>query len=110
MTPQGEKPMTPTTHKKTTMAKREPVILAFILAAVPVIAAFALQVLDTTDVLDNAEWLRVLLTGLGPLIGSMTALWARGQVDSPVTVARKAHLPKTHKSSNMAKLDDPPQN
>jgi sensor c-di-GMP phosphodiesterase-like protein len=72
-------------HKKDKLADREPVLLAFAAAATPVLCAFILQILETTDILDNAFWLRVILTGLGPLIGTLAALWARGRVDSPAT-------------------------
>jgi hypothetical protein len=57
-----------------------PVLVAFIVAAVPIACAFTLQVLDATDVLDNALWLRTLLTGLGTLAGALAAAWARSQV------------------------------
>lgn len=60
--------------------QREPVIVAFIVAAVPIVAAFILQVLEATDVLDNALWLRTLLTGLGTLAGALAAVWARANV------------------------------
>jgi hypothetical protein len=60
--------------------RREPVLVAFIVAAVPIACAFTLQVLDATDVLDNALWLRTLLTGLGALTGALAAAWARAQV------------------------------
>jgi hypothetical protein len=60
--------------------RREPVLVAFIVAAVPIACAFTLQVLDATDVLDNALWFRTLLTGLGTLAGALAAAWARSQV------------------------------
>lgn len=60
--------------------KHEPVILAFAVAAVPIVCAFILQVLDATDVLDNALWLRTVLTGLGTLTGALAAAWARSNV------------------------------
>jgi uncharacterized membrane protein len=60
--------------------KAEPVVLAFIVAAVPIVCAFILQVLEATDVLDNALWIRTLLTGLGALTGALAAAWARARV------------------------------
>jgi hypothetical protein len=63
-----------------TAPKREPVILAFIVAAVPVVCAFALQVLDAAGALDSALWIRTLLTGLGGVVGALAAAWARAQV------------------------------
>lgn len=60
--------------------KREPVILAFIVAAVPIVCAFILQVLDVTDALESALWLRTLLTGLGGVVGALAAAWARANV------------------------------
>jgi hypothetical protein len=59
---------------------REPVIVAFLVGAVPVVCAFALQVLEATDVLDSAMWLRTLLVGLGSLTTALGALWARSNV------------------------------
>jgi hypothetical protein len=78
----------------------EPVVLAFITAAVPILAAFILQVLEGTDILDNALWLRTLLTGIGVLVGTLTSAWARSQVLSPATAAKHglpdpANLPNT---------------
>jgi hypothetical protein len=69
----------------------EPVVLAFITAAVPILAAFILQVLEGTDILDNALWLRTLLTGIGVLVGTLTSAWARSQVLSP---AQYPQLPR----------------
>jgi hypothetical protein len=60
--------------------QRDPVIVAFLVAAVPIVCAFILQVLEATDVLDNALWLRTLLTGLGTLVGALAAVWARSRV------------------------------
>jgi hypothetical protein len=82
---------------------REPVVLAFITAAVPILAAFILQVLEGTDILDNALWLRTLLTGIGVLVGTLTSAWARSQVLSPATAAKHglpdpANLPNTPNS------------
>jgi hypothetical protein len=59
---------------------REPVIVAFLVGAVPIVSAFALQVLEATDVLDSALWLRTLLVGLGSLATALGALWARSNV------------------------------
>jgi hypothetical protein len=59
---------------------REPVIVAFLIGAVPVVCAFILQVLEATDVLDSALWLRTLLVGLGSLATALGALWARSNV------------------------------
>jgi hypothetical protein len=59
---------------------REPVIVAFLIGAVPIVSAFILQVLEATDVLDSALWLRTLLVGLGSLATALGALWARSNV------------------------------
>jgi hypothetical protein len=71
---------------KSSLQQREPVLLAFVAGSVPVLAAFTLQILEVIDILDNATWLRVLLTGLGPLVGTLSALWARANVVSPATM------------------------
>jgi hypothetical protein len=63
-----------------TAADSQPVIVAFLVAAVPIVCAFILQVLEATDVLDNALWIRTLLTGLGTLTGALAAVWARSRV------------------------------
>jgi hypothetical protein len=59
---------------------REPVIVGFILGAIPILSAFVLQVLEATDVLDSALWLRTLLVGLGSVTTALGALWARTNV------------------------------
>lgn len=59
---------------------RRPVLVAFLLAAVPIVSAFALQVLEATDVLDNALWLRTLLVGLGSITGLLGSAWAQAKV------------------------------
>jgi hypothetical protein len=59
---------------------REPVLVAFLVGAVPIASAFVLQVLEATDVLDSALWLRTLLVGLGSLATALGALWARSNV------------------------------
>jgi hypothetical protein len=61
-------------------AQREPVVVAFIVAAVPIVCAFVLQVLDAAGALDSALWVRTLLTGLGPVVGFLAAAWTRSQV------------------------------
>jgi hypothetical protein len=96
---------------KSSIQQREPVLLAFIAGSVPVLAAFTLQILEVTDILDNATWLRVLLTGLGPLVGTLSALWARANVVSPATMSSlrgtryrrgtDANLPNTPDSSDL---------
>lgn len=68
-------------------ADRQPVVVAFAVAAVPIVCAFILQVLDTTDVLSSAPWLRTLLTGLGALVGALAAVWARARV-TPTALPR----------------------
>jgi hypothetical protein len=75
---------------------REPVLLAFIAAATPIVCAFVLQVLEATDVLDSALWLRTLLTGLGAVVGALAALWARLKVTplaDPQTETGEALVP-----------------
>jgi hypothetical protein len=67
---------------------REPVALQYAVAVVPIVAAFALQVLDAGGI-DTPTWLRAFLTGIGALIGAMGAVWARARVHSPVTVAAR---------------------
>lgn len=59
--------------------KREPVLLTFLVAAIPLVTAFVLQVLHDGDV-NVPHWLIALLAGVGPLIAALGALYARSQV------------------------------
>jgi hypothetical protein len=68
---------------------KEPVALQYVVAAVPIVAAFALQVLDSGGV-STPAWIRAFLTGLGGVIGALGALWARSQVISPATVTQSS--------------------
>lgn len=79
---------------------RRPVLLGFIVAATPVVCAFVLQVLEATDVLNNALWLRTLLTGLGALIGALATLWAQSKV-TPVAI------PQTDEGEPLVPVSDP---
>jgi hypothetical protein len=65
---------------------REPIALQYAVAATPLVAAFALQVLNSGGV-GTPAWIRAGLTGAGTLIGALGALWARRRVTSPATVA-----------------------
>lgn len=60
-------------------ADREPVIVAFVIGAIPMLAAFVLQVVDEGGVQIPA-WLRSLLAGLGAVVTGLAALWARTRV------------------------------
>lgn len=63
-----------------------PVLFAFVVSAVPVVAAFVLVVLDATTV-SIPTWIPVLLTGMGPLLGALSALWAQSKV-TPLVAPR----------------------
>lgn len=63
-----------------TGGRPRPVLLAFVVTAVPVVCAFLLQVLEAAGALDSALWVRTVLVGLGPLVGALAALWAQAQV------------------------------
>jgi low temperature requirement protein LtrA len=65
---------------------RQPVIVAFLVAAVPIVAAFVLQVLDEGGV-GVPAWLRSLLVGVGALTTGLAALWARSRV-TPTALPR----------------------
>jgi hypothetical protein len=82
------------------LADRRPVLLGFVVAATPVVCAFVLQVLEATDVLNNALWIRTALTGLGALVGTLAALWAQSKV-TPVV------LPQTDEGEPLVPVSDP---
>jgi delta 1-pyrroline-5-carboxylate dehydrogenase len=56
-----------------------PVLLAFIVAAIPILATFVLQILDEAGV-DTPLIVRLILTGTGALVGALATAWAQAQV------------------------------
>jgi hypothetical protein len=67
--------------------RARPVLGAFAIAAVPVVAAFALLVLGEAGVLESAPWIKAALTGAGALAGGLGAAWAQARV-TPVADPR----------------------
>ena len=64
----------------------QPVLVAFAVTALPLVAAFVLSVADAASASVPA-WIVAVLTGLGPLLGALAALWARAKV-TPVARPR----------------------
>jgi hypothetical protein len=58
----------------------EPVLLAFLLGAVPLVAGFVLQILEALPDSSTPLWLRTALVGIGTLTTALGALWARIRV------------------------------
>lgn len=81
--PPSQDPPEPLPGERTS---REPVVIAFLVAAVPIVAAFVLQVLDLAGA-ETPLWLCTALTGLGGLVGSLAAAWARSRV-TPTALPR----------------------
>jgi hypothetical protein len=75
--PPSQDPPEPLPGERTS---REPVVIAFLVAAV------VLQVLDLAGA-ETPLWLRTALTGLGGLVGSLAAAWARSRV-TPIALPR----------------------
>lgn len=61
------------------VTQRQPVLVAFVIGAAPIVTAFILAVIDTAGS-EIPNWIVAALTGLGPTIGALSAVWARGQV------------------------------
>lgn len=74
------------------VAKRQPVLVAFAVAALPVIATFVLQILTLADVAVPL-WIRTALLGIGGLIGTVAALWARANVTPVADPKLDADIP-----------------
>jgi hypothetical protein len=68
-------------RRKRTMTKTEsePVLLAFIVGVIPVVASFVLGILHASGTA-VPTWVIALLAGIGTLTNAIAAVWARAQV------------------------------
>jgi hypothetical protein len=77
------------------IVRYEPVIVAFVVAAAPLVGAFVVAVNKAVESGSNAATAIAILTGGTTLLGGLGAAWARANV-SPVEAqeaARPADLP-----------------
>lgn len=61
------------------MAEKRPVLLSFLLGAIPVLCAFVLEVLDASGT-PTPDWITAVLAGVGGLITTLGGLWAQARV------------------------------
>jgi hypothetical protein len=99
------------------LKRPQPVLLAFLVGAIPLVLGFVTQVVDALPDASVPQWIRVALVGLGTLTTGLAALWARMQV-TPLAdprsrsgarlVVREADRPSSTSASSSSLPVPPP--